>query len=36
MAVISLKKTLFASVLAATVIGIPVAASAESGIASVY
>ena len=36
MAGISLKKTLFASVLASTVIGIPVAASAQSGIASVY
>jgi rare lipoprotein A len=32
----SLKNTLFASVLVASVIGIPLAASAESGIASVY
>jgi rare lipoprotein A len=32
----SLKKTFFASVLALTVIAIPMAASAESGIASVY
>jgi rare lipoprotein A len=36
MAVISLKKTLFASVLAGAVIGVPLAASAESGIASIY
>ncbi len=36
MAVISLKKTLSASVLAAAIIGVPMAASAESGIASVY
>jgi rare lipoprotein A len=31
-----LKKTLFASILATTIIGLPVAASAQSGIASVY
>jgi rare lipoprotein A len=32
----SFKKTIFASLLAATIIGIPMAASAQSGIASVY
>jgi rare lipoprotein A len=36
MAGISLNKTLFASVLAATVLALPMAASAQSGIASVY
>jgi rare lipoprotein A len=36
MAGYSLKKTLFASAFALTVIGIPVAASAQSGVASVY
>ncbi len=36
MAGYSLKKTLFVSALALTVIGIPMAASAQSGIASVY
>lgn len=36
MAGISLNKTLFALVLAATVLALPMAASAQSGIASVY
>jgi rare lipoprotein A len=36
MAGYSLKKTLFASVFTLAVIGIPMAASAQSGIASVY
>jgi rare lipoprotein A len=36
MAVNSLKKTLFASALVVSVIAIPITASAESGIASVY
>ena len=36
MAGYSLKKTLFASALALAVIGIPMTASAQSGIASVY
>src|ERR1700751_1502543 len=36
MAVTSLKRTIFASILIASVIGIPMTAFAESGIASVY
>jgi peptidoglycan lytic transglycosylase len=36
MAVSSLKKSLFASALIACVVGLPLAASAQSGIASVY
>lgn len=36
MAEYSLKKTLFASAFALAVIGVPVAASAQSGVASVY
>src|SRR5262249_18012578 len=36
MAVSSLKKTVFASALIACVVGLPLAASAQSGIASVY
>ena len=36
MAVSSLTKTLFASVLIACIVGLPLAASAQSGIASVY
>jgi rare lipoprotein A len=36
MAGYSLKKTIFASALALTVIGVPMAASAQTGIASVY
>jgi rare lipoprotein A len=36
MAVSSLTKTLFASALVACVVGLPLAASAQSGIASVY
>jgi len=36
MAGYSLKKTFFASILALTVIGIPMAASAQTGVASVY
>jgi rare lipoprotein A len=36
MAVSSLKKTLFASALIACIAGLPLAASAQSGIASIY
>ena len=36
MAAFSLKKTVFASALVACVVGLPLAASAQSGIASVY
>ena len=36
MAVSSLKKTVFASALIACLVGLPLAASAQSGIASVY
>ena len=36
MAVSSLKKTVFASALIACMVGLPLAASAQSGIASVY
>ena len=36
MAVVSLKRTLFASVLIGCVVGAPLVASAQSGIASIY
>jgi rare lipoprotein A len=36
MAITSLKRTVFASILVASVVGIPMTAFAESGIASVY